>query len=251
MGFSILLQESKILTRYRNQANTEWKTDSFFFSSNKYLVDNLKRLRICQNCLELYGEIWLEDGQLVFQECQKGCCHSTQREERWHVNNLKTGRKYYHDFNKEYEICQCCGLEVIPSGSRWSSFFCRPCKEMILQFNQKAGKCVVPIGRHSMMNGIFLSYQDIKNEGAIKDFVSGVNQTFSSMDIVHQNGATVTRNRIQQLRLGSDPTAIKLLLKTEHIDRNQVKKEAVIELIANVIKKTPDEVKRVTQDIFT
>ena len=50
------------------------------------------------------------------------------------------------DFNKAYETCYCCGLEVLESGSKWSPFFCQDCKKAIFQFNDAVGTCVIPLG---------------------------------------------------------------------------------------------------------
>jgi hypothetical protein len=31
------------------------------------------------------------------------------------------------DFNSVVELCQCCALAGLPSGSRWSPLLCKPC----------------------------------------------------------------------------------------------------------------------------
>jgi hypothetical protein len=51
----------------------------------------------------------------------------------------------------------------VSSGSKWSLFFCEDCKMRVVAHNQGAGRCVIPIGRHSIMNGVFLSRADASN----------------------------------------------------------------------------------------
>ncbi len=54
------------------------------------------------------------------------------------------------------ELCYCCGIEPIKSGSRWSVFFCDECKDCVLSFNRRSGQWIIPIGRHSLMHGASL-----------------------------------------------------------------------------------------------
>lgn len=61
------------------------------------------------------------------------------------------------DFPTPAELCRCCGQELLPSGSRWSVWFCAECKERVVALNERARTCVVPIGRHSLMNGVFMT----------------------------------------------------------------------------------------------
>src|SRR5436190_12449390 len=54
------------------------------------------------------------------------------------------------------ELCNCCGIELLPSGSKFSPFFCRPCHARVSTLNRAAERCVIPIGRHNIMNGSIL-----------------------------------------------------------------------------------------------
>ena len=58
------------------------------------------------------------------------------------------------DFQTAIELCHVCGAEALPSGSRWSPYQCAECKERIEQLNRHHGRCIIPIGRHSTMNGV-------------------------------------------------------------------------------------------------
>ena len=52
------------------------------------------------------------------------------------------------------DICWCCGYALIPSGTKWSKFFCPYCMILITKFNQAMGECLIPVGGHSLMNGV-------------------------------------------------------------------------------------------------
>src|SRR3954453_18786742 len=90
-------------------------------------------LIICRRCRQLKGPVPdRTDGAL--QLC--GCASVEVRREQ----PLWRG-----DFNTYAELCRCCGLELLASGSRWSVWFCKPCKDSVLRLNRSAGGCVIPI----------------------------------------------------------------------------------------------------------
>jgi hypothetical protein len=59
-----------------------------------------------------------------------------------------------HDFNEYAALCWCCLLEAIPSGSKFSPFYCRDCLQRAQQLNSAAGRTVLFIGRHSLMASV-------------------------------------------------------------------------------------------------
>jgi hypothetical protein len=79
------------------------------------------------------------------------------------------------------ELCRCCGLVPLRSGSRWSVWLCEECKRRVLALNRRFGRAVVPIGRHSLMNGISLQTTAAREEEAIEDFVSSANGLFQTI----------------------------------------------------------------------
>jgi hypothetical protein len=58
------------------------------------------------------------------------------------------------DINERATLCRCCAVEILPSGSRWSVWFCDDCKQRVLGLNDAVGGVVIPIGRHTLMNRI-------------------------------------------------------------------------------------------------
>jgi len=236
-------QIHKIYNRYRNQANMEWD-DHDFYDANTHLLVNLHNLKICHKCFQLHGKIWLENGPFVKQKCH---CESKD-EEPWHISSRDFSS--YNDFNKKYEICYCCGLEVIPSGSKWSSFYCQDCKGRIYKLNEKFGQCIIPYGRHSLMNGISLSGENAQDREAIDQFVSSVNKMNRSIDIVEEHRKAVVKKWVEFLQLGDEARAMDLIVKSDSIELDELKKESFIELLALSLRKTVDEAERFYQDFL-
>ena len=100
------------------------------------------QLEICRECLGLRGPISDPPNARV-QRCR---CESR--------GSLKEKRWRGFDFNHAFELCYLCAAEVIPSGSRWSSFYCAPCRLRVARHNHTAGGAVIPLGRHTLMNDI-------------------------------------------------------------------------------------------------
>lgn len=98
-------------------------------------------LVICGRCCALRGKIPDDDG--AGQRCKCTPLEVRQQEPTWHR----------YDYNTYAELCRCCGLVLLKSGNRYSVWFCEPCKEAVVALNRAAGRCLIPIGRHSIMNG--------------------------------------------------------------------------------------------------
>jgi len=95
---------------------------------------DFQSLRICGTCYDLYEEN-RSDG--MEQHCR---CHP--RRQTWPG----------YDFDERAILCRCCGLEVLRSGSRWSSFFCRECQLLAMGVSVWQRQLVFPIGRHTLMH---------------------------------------------------------------------------------------------------
>jgi len=93
-------------------------------------------MRVCRTCGKLSGEFF-KNGSSVRQQCK---CEKTD-EDRW----------LGFDFNEIVTLCYGCGLAVLPSGSRYSLWFCEPCKQTVFALNDACNAYVIPTGRHSFM----------------------------------------------------------------------------------------------------
>lgn len=103
----------------------------------------MPELSICTTCCDLRGPF---DGWVNPCRCDLAACEA--RGER---------HPRYDDLVRNVQMCQCCTLAVLRSGSRWSVWFCADCLPLVTERNEAVGLCVVPIGRHSMMNQVSLA----------------------------------------------------------------------------------------------
>jgi hypothetical protein len=147
---------------------------------------------VCTACGELRGAWGRYDGELEFE--QRCDCHrAEERDERWPG----------FDHNTVAELCRCCGLEGLKSGSKWSVWFCRDCLDRVKDLNGAAGRCVVPIGRHSLMNGVF--YQPSESgvsAPALSAFSDQLLTFFGAVDATDAWRRRVVRANLAAINLG-------------------------------------------------
>jgi len=138
------------------------------------------RMELCRECLVLRGP---------FFDSHNGCervqrCGCEAREPLWNA----------FDYNCAVELCRCCAAQVIRSGSKWSVFFCDACKREVVAYNSAAGCTVIPIGRHSIMNGVALNAQSAREGSARRTFAHGLSEVFDGIDRLERfQRAQVTR----------------------------------------------------------
>ena len=110
----------------------------------------LSGLQLCSTCGKLRGDIVVSPnyaGRSAYfqQQCHCQIPAATRQSDRdlCHLHRL--------DFPQMFDLCHCCGGELICSGSRLSWLFCRDCRWAIEQLNDLCDHCVIPIGRHTFM----------------------------------------------------------------------------------------------------
>jgi hypothetical protein len=122
------------------------------------------RMELCRTCLVLRGPFF--DSHNGCERVQRCACEP--REPLWHA----------FDYNCAAELCRCCASQVIRCGSKWSVFFCEACRPHVDAHNDAAGWKVIPIGRHSIMNGVALDTRSIGNGSARSAFARGLSEVF-------------------------------------------------------------------------
>jgi hypothetical protein len=105
---------------------------------------------ICPTCHRLQGQVAgrrndaTQDRVVLVQSCE--CVWAEGRR-----TGIFPPRWPGYDLNEVWTLCYGCGAEVLARGSRWSVWFCVPCKAGVRRLHEVCGGDVVPIGRHSMM----------------------------------------------------------------------------------------------------
>lgn len=144
----------------------ERKTDEDRLKRKENLLENLdpkgellygcSDLLICKTCLKLYGRTartsdkGKDQGSVShFINCN---CRIGDAEKKRTVNPKKTDSVV----KTTVQFCQCCSMELINFGSKYSSFFCEDCLNLATYYNKISGKNLIPLGKHSLLNGILL-----------------------------------------------------------------------------------------------
>jgi hypothetical protein len=171
---------------------------------------------VCGTCGELRGPfVWRLKGVEYphVQEC--GCAHQRrakgERPETW----------LGFDFNTVAELCHACGCEVLRSGSKFSIWFCRECRDRATALNAGVGQPIVPIGRHSLMHRIAMRAQP--TEAEIGAFVTRFGTLVDRMHQIHQWAGEVVRSNLAAIG-PSDATDVELTVyldATSGVDRAQ------------------------------
>lgn len=199
-----------------------------------YEFANRLNLKICRECYMLHGQIYLKDGQKVEQHC--GC--NRIEEEIW---TYKIGRyKVRLDYNQLYEICYCCGLRIIKSGTRWSQFNCYHCHSKISQLNATVGRCVIPLGRHSMMNGVFLDRKAFTepNSQAVISFIQAYKRTVILGDSASEYRKIILKKQIDRVDLPEDGSVFDFIQLTDNLGNiRPLQNEAFSGLLAHMTDK--------------
>lgn len=159
---------------------------------------------VCGTCGELRGPfVWRLKGVEYphVQEC--GCAR------RPRAKGERPGTWLGFDFNTLAELCRSCGCEVLASGSKFSIWFCRECRDRATALNAEVGQPLVPIGRHSLMHGIGMRAHPTDAE--IGAFVTRFGTLVDRMNQIHRSAGEVVRTNLAAVG-PSDTTDIELAL---------------------------------------
>jgi len=160
--------------------------------------DEVEGATICPTCFELRGELVVTGGSVRRYRQRCACERSKEREERWLVDpDRPDGPRF--DFNRFLELCWCCTFEPLPSGSRWSVWFCDPCKERALELDRKVGAPLLPIGPHTLMNRVGLTAEAAADPQARERFVAAMTALFERMDALHTWAKGRLREKVSTL----------------------------------------------------
>ncbi len=152
-----------------------------------------RHLRICPSCRHLYGDC----GQPSPQRCR---CE-------WPIGDDPWPR---YDHNTSAELCRCCGLELLKSGSRWSVWFCESCKNRVRRLNRDAGRCILPLGRHSLHANVSLTGKQARRPGEVMAFVAALHAIGDARKVLGRWAERVVDLNIEAMGLEVPPEGLLL-----------------------------------------
>ena len=185
-------------------------------------------MKVCGSCGVLKGSEFPDAEDPQVHLC--GCVPEGERQAQARWGN--------HDFNKELELCYCCGAVEIRSGSKWATFFCGPCARRISRLNRSVGRCVIPIGRHSLMNRVIAP--EPLDEVSVIAFADQLGGFFKSVTFIHDWSSIVVLENLE--RTGYPKGADAPL--SEYLDRSRKHAPSPSEAFESLVRAvaTPQEV---------
>jgi len=103
-------------------------------------------LRVCGSCFVLNGGTGT----------RRQLCHCVPEEEHRALAESalrERGTSWHH----VGEICRCRGAEVVDAQTKYEKWFCPRCLRFADETNRACGRCAVPVGLHSIVNGVYAS----------------------------------------------------------------------------------------------
>jgi len=168
--------DKKLVGRGMDPGGAE-ANDTFVF--HEYAL--YKEMDVCRECGEIRGLLRLRSGGPFHSQT---CLCPDKRGTPEAHEELRSYLRL--DFATPVTLCACCGQELIKTGSKFSSFFCDFCRKLIYAFDRKRGITIIPMGRHSFMNGVLLNGGDAQNERAVTRFVEGMSSMFKRIELLEE-----------------------------------------------------------------
>ena len=183
-------------------------------------------LKVCSTCFRLYGiglSPWKRYGErLYWQRCS--CDDKAEPPE-----NITEKQAVYG--NGLVELCYCCGMALVPLGSQWFMFFCDECRPMVRDFDRQYGRVIIPIGRHSLVNGsilrgldstgdgLILRSPDVQDDAKVEQYFSKVKGMFASIKYLEEWNRLEVANRLKEIGRVGDIPLLDYRLRSPVVDR--------------------------------
>ena len=182
---------------------------------------NYEDTKVCSSCLDIYGFVYLKSG-IFYQKCNPKC-PVRDLKETMPITEKEQAKWEGYDYNQTLTLCYCCGAEQLRSGSRWSVWFCESCNKRVREFNQAMGVSLIPIGRHSLMNGIGLELGPTVSKIKIKETIDDFHQLGARIDYLERWRRIVKSHNWRSARLDpeQDISLIKYLSSVKGLSREE------------------------------
>jgi hypothetical protein len=164
------------------------------------VTSGLADLGLCLTCFSFRGTYQGRD-----HRCQ---CH---RDASWRASEWEG-----YDIAELIALCKLCARDTMDSGTRWSWLACETCRDV----NRKIGAVTggrrhgaLPLGRHSLMNGVSLEVTD-QNESHIRGFAEALSQLSHIWTGIFDWGSTERRRLADAAPIEGDVVPLSRWLAT-------------------------------------
>ena len=102
------------------------------------------------------------------------------------------------DLSDNVAFCRSCLSALAPGSTRWTSFYCDDCRPQVIMLNKLARRCVVPIGPHSIMNGVFAKPDPQLTDAQLVSFTDQLTTFFQHSGNLHERTSRRVRARLEE-----------------------------------------------------
>ena len=159
--------------------------------ANRGRLHRPAELEVCVACGELRGPY---EGFDNLCECDR---------EAWDRTPLPRAG----DLSSNVDVCKSCISTLAPGSSRWTLYHCRECMSAVAGLNRLAGRCVVPIGPHSIMNGVFAAASPPPTDAQVVSFVDQLGALLRHQESLHDRTKRRVRERLEEFGVIGDAIA--------------------------------------------
>ncbi|HTN81608.1 MAG TPA: hypothetical protein VMK16_18190 [Acidimicrobiales bacterium] len=101
------------------------------------------------------------------------------------------------------QLCWICALTVVHGHTRWMLVNCNECSTRARELNTANGRLLIPIGIHSIVNGVALRPSGDRKglERQAQSFVGFTRSMFTSLDQLRAQGQRIVKARCHRLGL--------------------------------------------------
>lgn len=162
---------------------------------------SLERLYVCGGSAGLFGVIEFDGNPPSFEQLciangdpyRKDASHQPRTELPPPTGDCPTA----------FELCYCCASVVIRTGSKFSRFFCGYCGNAAQALFDRAGSPLIPLGRHSVTNGIGLTGAAANDPDQLAAFVAATKGLAARIDRLKAWQRLVVADHIDSISPGA------------------------------------------------
>ena len=166
--------------------------------TRKSAFEEIEGAPICPTCFQVHGRLRVR-GYRSHNYWQKCACERSAARDGHTPATAGRPEEPRSELSTYFELCRCCTMEPLRSLSRWSVWFCEECKTRVREFNNNAGPALIPIGRHSVMNGLGLSLDGATDPDEIARFTASTNGLFAKIGELLAWTSNRVRNNLRAL----------------------------------------------------
>lgn len=98
-------------------------------------------------------------------------------------------------------ICASCALTIVRGHTKWHLLHCEQCRGRVRRLNQDIGRVVIPVGIHTIVNGLALSAAEVDSNSQVEAFAAEMTSLFDRISALQQHVDRIVAERLWSVGL--------------------------------------------------